>query len=92
MVSVIGCTVIAMENYRTGFDDGNDLDFIDFDLLVQNLEVCLFSSFLCSEFEAESVWFLTSVSVLKTRHCRNYFVSEFPIPENCFILHLVSSF
>lgn len=38
---MIGCTVISMENYRTGVDDGNDLDFIDFDLLVQNLEVHL---------------------------------------------------
>ncbi|KAL3510588.1 hypothetical protein ACH5RR_029989 [Cinchona calisaya] len=39
VVSVIACTVIiSMENYRTGLDDGNDLDFIDFDLLVQNLE------------------------------------------------------
>nr|XP_027098427.1 uncharacterized protein LOC113717812 isoform X1 [Coffea arabica] len=38
VVSVIGCTIISMENYRTGLDDGNDLDFIDFDLLVQNLE------------------------------------------------------
>lgn len=38
VASVIGCTVISMENYRTVVDDGNDLDFIDFDLLVQNLE------------------------------------------------------
>ncbi|KAH6762922.1 P-loop containing nucleoside triphosphate hydrolases superfamily protein [Perilla frutescens var. hirtella] len=38
VASVIGCTVISMENYRTGVDDGNDLDSIDFDLLVQNLE------------------------------------------------------
>ncbi|XP_073146160.1 uncharacterized protein [Henckelia pumila] len=36
--SVIGCAVISMENYRTGIDDGNDLDSIDFDLLVKNLE------------------------------------------------------
>uniref|UniRef100_M1BKL2 Transmembrane protein n=1 Tax=Solanum tuberosum TaxID=4113 RepID=M1BKL2_SOLTU len=28
-----------MENYRTGVDDGNDMDLIDFDLLVNNLEV-----------------------------------------------------
>ncbi|CAN4121675.1 unnamed protein product [Withania somnifera] len=27
-----------MENYRTGVDDGNDMDLIDFDLLVNNLE------------------------------------------------------
>ncbi|KAL6505806.1 hypothetical protein OROHE_023185 [Orobanche hederae] len=38
VASVIGCTVISMENYRTGVDDGRDLDSIDFDLLVQNLE------------------------------------------------------
>ncbi|KAH6802185.1 P-loop containing nucleoside triphosphate hydrolases superfamily protein [Perilla frutescens var. frutescens] len=38
VASVIGCTVISMENYRTGVDDGNDLDSIDFDLLVRNLE------------------------------------------------------
>ncbi|KAL0372711.1 UNVERIFIED_CONTAM: Uridine-cytidine kinase C, partial [Sesamum calycinum] len=38
VASVIGCTVISMENYRTGVDDGHDLDSIDFDLLVQNLE------------------------------------------------------
>ncbi|EEF36366.1 uridine cytidine kinase I, putative [Ricinus communis] len=38
VASVIGCTVISMENYRVGVDDGNDLDSIDFDGLVQNLE------------------------------------------------------
>ncbi|XP_042022141.1 uncharacterized protein LOC121769408 isoform X1 [Salvia splendens] len=38
VASVIGCTVISMENYRTGVDDGNDLDSIDFELLVRNLE------------------------------------------------------
>ncbi|KAL0408964.1 UNVERIFIED_CONTAM: Inorganic pyrophosphatase TTM2 [Sesamum radiatum] len=38
VASVIGCTVISMENYRTGVDDGHDLDSIDFDLLVKNLE------------------------------------------------------
>ncbi|KAL2241326.1 UNVERIFIED_CONTAM: Uridine-cytidine kinase C [Sesamum indicum] len=37
VASVIGCTVISMENYCTGVDDGHDLDSIDFDLLVQNL-------------------------------------------------------
>lgn len=42
VASVIGCTVISMENYRTGVDDGTDLDSIDFDLLVKNLEVRLF--------------------------------------------------
>ncbi|XVE74702.1 hypothetical protein DITRI_Ditri12bG0038500 [Diplodiscus trichospermus] len=36
--SVIGCTVIPMENYRDGVDDGNDLDLIDFDALIRNLE------------------------------------------------------
>lgn len=39
MASVIGCTVISMENYRNGVDEGNDLDSIDFKTLVQNLEV-----------------------------------------------------
>lgn len=39
VASVIGCIVISMENYRTGVDEGNDLDSMDFDLLVHNLEV-----------------------------------------------------
>ncbi len=39
MASVIGCIVVSMENYRDGIDEGNDLDSIDFDTLVQNLEV-----------------------------------------------------
>lgn len=38
VASVIGCTVISMENYRDGVDDGNYLDLIDFNTLVQNLE------------------------------------------------------
>ncbi|XP_022776407.1 uncharacterized protein LOC111318047 isoform X3 [Durio zibethinus] len=38
VASVIGCTVIPMENYRDGFDEGNDLDAMDFDALIQNLE------------------------------------------------------
>uniref|UniRef100_A0A5B7B6W3 AAA+ ATPase domain-containing protein n=1 Tax=Davidia involucrata TaxID=16924 RepID=A0A5B7B6W3_DAVIN len=38
VASVIGCTVVLMENYGIGIDDGNDLDSIDFDCLVQNLE------------------------------------------------------
>ncbi|XP_065856350.1 uncharacterized protein [Euphorbia lathyris] len=38
VASVIGCTVISMENYRNGVDDGNDLNSIDFDALVHNLE------------------------------------------------------
>nr|XP_009604004.1 uncharacterized protein LOC104098876 isoform X3 [Nicotiana tomentosiformis] len=38
VASVIGCIVVSMENYRTGVDDGNDMDLIDFDLLVKNLE------------------------------------------------------
>ncbi|XP_011038638.1 PREDICTED: uncharacterized protein LOC105135462 isoform X2 [Populus euphratica] len=38
VASVIGCVVISMENYRMGFDDGSDLDSIDFDTLIQNLE------------------------------------------------------
>ncbi|XVF43628.1 hypothetical protein PTKIN_Ptkin02bG0055600 [Pterospermum kingtungense] len=38
VASVIGCTVIPMENYRVGVDEGNVLDSIDFDALIQNLE------------------------------------------------------
>lgn len=38
VASVIGCTVVSMENYRDGVDDGNDLNSIDFDALVSNLE------------------------------------------------------
>ncbi|XP_039068992.1 uncharacterized protein LOC120215340 isoform X1 [Hibiscus syriacus] len=38
VASVIGCTVIPMENYRVGVDEGTDLDSIDFDALIQNLE------------------------------------------------------
>ncbi|KAL8137583.1 hypothetical protein V2J09_003584 [Rumex salicifolius] len=38
VASVIGCTVIAMDNYRSGVDESNDLDSIDFDSLVRNLE------------------------------------------------------
>lgn len=41
MASVIGCTVVSMENYRDGIDEGNDLGSIDFDMLVRNLEVCI---------------------------------------------------
>ncbi|RVW17066.1 Uridine-cytidine kinase C [Vitis vinifera] len=41
VASVIGCTVVSMENYRDGVDDGNDLNSIDFDALVSNLEVLL---------------------------------------------------
>jgi hypothetical protein len=46
VASVIGCTVVSMENYRVGVDEGNDLDSIDFDTLVQNLEVCMCFTFL----------------------------------------------
>ncbi|XP_050373244.1 uncharacterized protein LOC126790911 isoform X2 [Argentina anserina] len=38
VASVIGCTVVSMENYRDGIDEGNDLGTINFDLLVRNLE------------------------------------------------------
>ncbi|KAE9607296.1 putative uridine kinase [Lupinus albus] len=38
VASVIGCTVISMENYRDGVDEGNDLVSIDFDTLIKNLE------------------------------------------------------
>lgn len=49
VASVIGCIVISMEDYRCRVDDGNDLDSIDFDALVQNLEVCIVFMFLnCS--------------------------------------------
>lgn len=47
MASVIGCTVISMENYRDGFDEGNDLGSIDFDTLIRNLEVCIHLSLAC---------------------------------------------
>jgi hypothetical protein len=52
---VIGCTVISMENYRTGVDDGNDLDLIEFSLLVQNLEVC-FIAFVLLTHEVEVMY------------------------------------
>lgn len=39
VASVIGCPVIAMEDYRDSVDDGNELETLDFDALVQNLEV-----------------------------------------------------
>ncbi|KAF2563685.1 hypothetical protein F2Q70_00018105 [Brassica cretica] len=38
VASVIGCPVIAMEDYRDSMDDGNELETLDFDALVQNLE------------------------------------------------------
>ncbi|XVE92030.1 hypothetical protein REPUB_Repub01dG0062100 [Reevesia pubescens] len=38
VASVIGCTVIPMENYRDGVEEGNDLNSIDFDALIRNLE------------------------------------------------------
>ncbi|KAK7391515.1 hypothetical protein VNO78_19931 [Psophocarpus tetragonolobus] len=38
VASVIGCTVISMEDYREGVDEGNDVDSIDFDTLIKNLE------------------------------------------------------
>ncbi|CAI9777058.1 unnamed protein product [Fraxinus pennsylvanica] len=41
VASVIGCIVISMENYRTGVRNGNDLELIDFCLLIQNLEINL---------------------------------------------------
>ncbi|KAK1287169.1 hypothetical protein QJS10_CPB19g01823 [Acorus calamus] len=39
VASVLGCTIVSMENYRDGVDDGNDLESIDFASLVHNLEV-----------------------------------------------------
>ncbi|CAG7895010.1 unnamed protein product [Brassica rapa] len=38
VASVIGCPVIAMEDYRDSVDDGNELETLDFDALVLNLE------------------------------------------------------
>ncbi|KAK9705274.1 hypothetical protein RND81_07G044300 [Saponaria officinalis] len=38
VTSVIGCTVISMENYRSGVEESNVLDSIDFEALVRNLE------------------------------------------------------
>ncbi|XP_056696659.1 uncharacterized protein [Spinacia oleracea] len=38
VTSVMGCTVILMENYRKGAEESNDLDSIDFEALVSNLE------------------------------------------------------
>ncbi|CAN8266936.1 unnamed protein product [Cochlearia groenlandica] len=38
VASVIGCAVIAMEDYRDSVDDGNELETLDFDALVENLE------------------------------------------------------
>ncbi|XP_021727277.1 uncharacterized protein LOC110694413 isoform X1 [Chenopodium quinoa] len=38
VTSVIGCTVILMENYRKGAEESNDLDSIDFEALVSNME------------------------------------------------------
>ncbi|KAJ1385087.1 P-loop containing nucleoside triphosphate hydrolase [Sesbania bispinosa] len=38
VASVIGCTVISMENYCDGVGEMNDLDSIDFDTLIKNLE------------------------------------------------------
>ncbi|XP_022776411.1 uncharacterized protein LOC111318047 isoform X6 [Durio zibethinus] len=52
VASVIGCTVIPMENYRDGFDEGNDLDAMDFDALIQNLEIRINNSFVSSFREA----------------------------------------
>ncbi|KAI3773731.1 hypothetical protein L1987_48261 [Smallanthus sonchifolius] len=39
VASVIGCSVISVENYGTRADERNDLNSIDFDLLVQSLQV-----------------------------------------------------
>lgn len=49
VASVFGCTVISMENYCDGVDEGNVLDSIDFGTLIKNLEVCncLYFVLLC---------------------------------------------
>ncbi|XP_078432705.1 P-loop containing nucleoside triphosphate hydrolases superfamily protein isoform X2 [Wolffia australiana] len=38
VASVLGCVIISMDNYRTGVDDGNDLDSVDFEALAKNLQ------------------------------------------------------
>ncbi|KAJ3679486.1 hypothetical protein LUZ60_017497 [Juncus effusus] len=39
VASVLGCVVIlSMEDYRTGSDDGNDIDSIDFGSLINNIQ------------------------------------------------------
>ncbi|KAJ1700022.1 hypothetical protein LUZ63_008534 [Rhynchospora breviuscula] len=39
VASVLGCVVmISMENYRTGPDDGNDIDSIDFNSLTKDIQ------------------------------------------------------
>ena len=56
MGSVLGCTIISMENYRNGVDEAHDSDSIDFETLIQNLDASLFyiSSGYCKHIEAES--------------------------------------
>ncbi|KAL9254938.1 Uridine-cytidine kinase C-like protein [Drosera capensis] len=62
VASVIGCTVISMENYRCGVEDSSGPDSIDFDALVGNLEVLFFFIFsvsrICSKVEIPSCRFL----------------------------------
>jgi ABC-type microcin C transport system duplicated ATPase subunit YejF len=53
VASVIGCTVIAMEDYRDSLDDGNELETLDFDALVQNLEVLHYSEICVCETSVE---------------------------------------
>lgn len=55
VASVIGCTVISMENYCDGVDEGNGLDSIDFDTLIKNLEVCILLIFYFT-FSKMLVW------------------------------------
>ncbi|KMZ69422.1 Uridine kinase [Zostera marina] len=38
VASLLGCVIVSMENYRVEVDDGNDLESIDFNTLVQNLK------------------------------------------------------
>lgn len=71
---MLGCIVVSMENYRTGVDDGNDMDLIDFDLLVNNLEVWFLFHFpslfievglctkaICFEAQKESDFFFSGL-------------------------------
>lgn len=61
MASVIGCTVISMENYCDGADEGNGLDSLDFDTLIKNLEVCIYLCFILQCLKCWSYLFIITV-------------------------------
>lgn len=96
---MIGCTVISMENYRTGVDDGNDLDFIDFNLLVQNLEVCLTACILLLIYETDMIvavkyslqigLFIVAVEEFSTVYCFSKYLKE--THRNLVLLQIQSS-